>query len=108
MTVAAEKHLFANLEDVAAHAVEIRHDLHRHPELGYQEIYTCESICKELQRLGIEFTRGLAGGTGVVALLQGTQLPRSGGCVALRADMDALPIQEESTHAYVSQRPGLM
>ncbi len=115
MTVATEKHLFANLEGIAAHAAAIRHDLHRHPELGYQEIYTSEIICKELQRLGIEFRRGLAGGTGVVALLHGTQSPpipsappTTGPCVALRADMDALPIHEESNLPYASQRPGLM
>ena len=76
MTLAAEKHLFANLEGITAHAVEIRHDLHRHPELGYQELYTSGVVCRELERLGIPFQRGIAG-TGVVALIQGTGAGRS-------------------------------
>ncbi len=107
MTLATEKHLFANLEGVTAHAVEIRHDLHRHPELGYQEVYTSGVVCKELSRLGIEFKSGYAGGTGVVGIIRG-QAEGAGKCVALRADMDALPILEATGADYASTKPGLM
>jgi amidohydrolase len=106
MTIAAEKHVFANLGEVTAHAVEIRHDLHRHPEIGYQEVYTSGVVCKELQRLGIEFKTGFGGGTGVVAMIHGA--PTAGPCVALRADMDALPITEETGASYASTVPGKM
>jgi amidohydrolase len=107
MTLATEKHLFANLEPIAARAVDIRHDLHRHPELGYQETYTSSVIQKELSRLSIEFTTGHAGGTGIVALIPGSAAP-SQRCVALRADMDALPITETTNLPYASTKPGLM
>ncbi len=107
MTLATEKHLFCNLESIAAHAVELRHDFHRHPELGYQETYTSSLIQKELSRLNIDFKPGYAGGTGIVALIPGSAAP-SERCVALRADMDALPITEATNLSYASTRPGFM
>ncbi len=106
MTIATEKHVFANLEAVAARAVEIRHDLHRHPEVGYEEVYTNAVVCKELTRLGIEFKSGYGRGTGVVAMIHGGK--GSGPCVGLRADMDALPIEEETGAEYASTIPGKM
>ena len=109
MTLASESHTFANLAAVAARAVDIRHDLHRHPELGYQEVYTSGVVCAELDRLGIPYKKGFAGGTGVVALVRGTKTPADPArCVALRADMDALPIAEETGLPCASERPGMM
>ena len=105
MTAVAGKQLFGDLDHVASRAVEIRHDLHRHPELGYQEVYTSGVVQAELHRLGIPFQKGLAGGTGVLATIQGSE---PGPCVALRADMDALPITEETGLPYASQRKGFM
>jgi len=87
--------------------VEIRHGLHRRPELQYQERETSRAICEELDRLGVEYKAGLAGGTGVVAHLPGTE----GGAersVGLRADMDALPIEERTGKPYASASPGVM
>ena len=107
MTLAPATHLFADLDAIAAHAVEIRHALHRHPELGYEETFTSAAVCRELERLGISYQKGLAGGTGVVALIAGKSVP-SGRCVALRADLDALPITEETGLPYASERQGLM
>jgi len=107
MAVATEHQLFRDLEAIAARAVAIRHDLHRHPELGYQERYTSGVVSQELQRLGIPHQRGLAGGTGILATIRGTAT--SGGkCVALRADMDALPISEETGADYASTIPNRM
>ncbi|MCB0826276.1 MAG: amidohydrolase [Armatimonadetes bacterium] len=83
-----------------------RQDLHQHPELMYEEHRTSEQVRKTLEQTGIQFKAGLAGGTGILAYL-----PASGekvGTVALRADMDALPIHEETGLPYASQTPGKM
>ncbi|MBL8763503.1 MAG: amidohydrolase [Phycisphaerae bacterium] len=85
----------------------IRHDLHRHPELGYQERRTAGVVARELAALGIEHVTGLAGGTGVVGFIPGTGEAGSP-CVALRADMDALAIEERTGKPYASVVPGTM
>lgn len=87
--------------------VEMRHDLHRHPELSMHERRTSQVVQKELSRLGIAFKAGLGGGTGVVAHLPATQ-GGTGKAIAFRADMDALPIQEQTGVAWESQTPGVM
>lgn len=84
--------------------VRVRRDLHRHPELGFQETRTAALVAQTLTDLGLEVQSGV-GQTGVVALLEGA---RPGPTVLLRFDMDALPIQEESAHDYVSINPGIM
>ena len=85
--------------------VELRHRLHRWPELALEEERTAEQVRQALEGLpGLTVRTGVAG-TGVVAVLEGTE---PGPCVALRADMDALPIQEESGVPWSSERPGLM
>jgi amidohydrolase len=104
--LAIEKHVFAGLDAVAAHAIELRHDFHRHPELGYQETRTSGMIAAELDRLGIQHTRGWAGGTGIVATIPGAS--PAARCVALRADIDALPVAEETGAPYASTTPGAM
>ncbi len=78
--------------------VELRHDLHQHPELGYEEHRTSEVVQRELTEAGITFTAGLAGGTGVLAHIPGG----NGDPIALRADMDALPIAEQTGLPYAS------
>lgn len=84
--------------------VGVRHDLHQHPELGFEEHRTAGLVAATLSDLGIE-TRTGVGGTGVVGLLRGSS---PGKTVALRADMDALCIQEESDLPYRSQHDGRM
>jgi hippurate hydrolase len=84
--------------------LEIRRSLHCQPELAYQEKKTAALIEKTLKRLGIPYQAGLGGGTGIRAELgKGT-----GPCVALRADMDALPVLEETGLDFASQQPGIM
>lgn len=90
------------------HITDVRHDLHAHPELGYQEFRTCEVVKRELKDAGIQFADGLAGGTGVLGYLPATGNPESARTVALRADMDALPITENTGEPYSSQTPGVM
>ncbi|MCA9286851.1 MAG: hypothetical protein KDA22_16625, partial [Phycisphaerales bacterium] len=63
-TLSAEK-IRALIDEELASLVELRHDLHAHPELGYEERRTSEVVQRELQAAGIEFRAGLAGGTGV-------------------------------------------
>ncbi|MBD3367117.1 MAG: amidohydrolase [Candidatus Eisenbacteria bacterium] len=83
---------------------DIRRDIHMHPELGYEETRTSALIAKTLERLDIKVTKGVAK-TGVVGLLKGTG---KGKTVAMRADMDALPITEQNEVAYRSTVEGVM
>ena len=83
--------------------IELRHDLHRHPELGFQEQRTSALVLERLQEAGLKVRQGVAK-TGIVALVEGD----GDRCLALRGDMDALPIQEEADVPYKSERPGLM
>ncbi|MFG0256302.1 MAG: M20 family metallopeptidase [Phycisphaerales bacterium JB043] len=94
------------VDEVVGDVVAIRHDLHAHPELMYQERRTSGRVCEVLDRLGIECRSGLAGGTGVLAHLPATT--GSEVCVGLRADMDALPIFEQTGLAYASTHEGVM
>ncbi len=84
--------------------VQLRRDIHRHPELGFKEFRTSDLVAERLSAWGYEVTRGL-GGTGVVGQLRlGTGSKRLG----LRADMDALPIHEATGLPHASVHAGLM
>jgi amidohydrolase len=85
--------------------VATRRDLHRHPELGFEERRTGTLVAERLQALGYAVTTGV-GRTGVVALRDGGAA--GGRCVLLRADMDALPVEEASDVPYRSQHQGKM
>lgn len=87
-----------------AELVAFRRDLHRFPELSMQESETAAKVAEQLEKLGYKLRTGV-GGHGIVADLD-TGSP--GKRVALRADMDALPIQEESGEPFASERPGVM
>jgi len=86
--------------------VQFRHDLHRQPELGFEEHDTARKVCAYLDALGVEHVSGI-GQTGIVAWIVGSA-GRSDASVGLRADMDALPIEEKSGVAYTSTRAGRM
>ncbi|MFI5273253.1 MAG: M20 family metallopeptidase, partial [Ktedonobacterales bacterium] len=93
------------LEDLVAR----RRHFHRHPELSFEERETATSIADHLRGWGLEVTQGAGGGYGVVGVLRGTAAGAAEGpTLAIRADMDALPIQEVSDADYVSLRPGVM
>ena len=81
-----------------------RRDIHAHPELGFQENRTADLVAAKLKEFGVEVHRGI-GKTGVVGVLRSGSSPRS---VGLRADMDALPIEEENSFAHRSIHPGRM
>lgn len=90
-------------------ARNIRRDLHAHPELAYQEKRTSLLVSRELTEMGVAHVAGLAGGTGVLAYIPATRPGADArGSIALRADMDALPIAENTGVPYASTIPGVM
>ena len=84
---------------------EIRRHLHENPELSWEEVNTALYICNKLKEYGIPYQSGIAG-TGVVGLIEG-KIP-GGKCIALRADMDGLPLTEENDVPYKSRVQGKM
>ena len=96
--------LIEDLKGDEAELVAIRQDLHTHPEIGLEEVRTSEVVAKELARLGYEVHRGLAK-TGVVATLRNGTSRKS---IGLRADFDALPIEEATGLPYASKTAGKM
>ncbi|SEM71167.1 M20 metallopeptidase family protein [Lihuaxuella thermophila] len=92
------------IERLYPQLVEWRRTFHQYPELSFQEVNTSRQVAEILGRLGLEVRTGI-GGNGVTGLLRGSV---SGPTVALRADMDALPIQDEKECEYRSRVPGVM
>lgn len=91
-------------ERLFADAVATRRDIHRHPELGFQESRTSALVAAQLRELALEVHEGIAE-TGVIGVLRGTKPGRT---ILLRADMDALPMPDEKDVAYRSTVPGVM
>src|SRR5512144_895293 len=89
-----------------AEFIAVRRDLHMHPELGFEEHRTAKLVCERLAALGIEHHTGV-GRTGVVAVVHGRN-GAGGRAIALRADMDGLPMHEENDFAHRSRRHGCM
>ena len=103
-TAISTEHIKSIIHEELADLIAIRHDLHAHPEMGYEERRTSEVVRRELTNAGVEFVKDMAGGTGVLAHLPG----ESDQAIALRADMDALPIFEETDVDYRSTIDGVM
>jgi hippurate hydrolase len=98
------------IEDIAEHAPEIvalRREIHAHPELNYEEVRTAALVARQLTSWGVEVHRDIAV-TGVVGLVHGRDGGACGRAVGLRADMDALPMQEHNHFAHASTLPGKM
>lgn len=91
-------------EQLFPYTQSLRRNFHQHPELGFHETRTSEIIIRELERLGIELQKNIAE-TGVIGILKGK---KPGPVVLVRADMDALPISEETNAEYSSVIPGVM
>ncbi len=96
--------LFKEIDQLYDEMVEMRRYLHQYPELSFYEFKTAAFIQDQYKLLNIPFQANV-GGNGVVATLQGA---KPGKTVALRADFDGLPIQDEKTVAYKSQNHGVM
>ena len=91
-----------NISELHEYAVQIRRQLHMYPEVGFELPKTVEFLTAELTKLGIDYTLEYGQGSIVVDLGQGDV------CVALRADMDALPVQEKTDLEFASKLPGQM
>lgn len=91
-----------DIADLIDPLVALRRDIHQHPELGFEEHRTANKIAEALTDLGLEVATGL-GGTGVVGVLRNGSSDRR---IALRADMDALPIREQTDLPYASRTAG--
>jgi len=100
-------HAFAHIAKFQTDLTALRHELHAHPELGFEEVYTAARVQQALQRCGVDEIHTGMGKTGVVAVIKG-QRCGSGKMLGLRADMDALPMTEHNDFAWKSAKPGLM
>ena len=87
---------------ISEELIEWRRDFHMHPEIGFELHRTSKIVADELEKMGYRVRRGI-GKTGVVA-----EMGEGGRLIAIRADMDALPILEQNDHDYVSKNPGAM
>ena len=96
--------LLSSIQSLRPRIVEQRRELHRHPELAFEEVQTSAAVQAWLAGLGFELETGI-GKTGVIARLRGSKPGRT---IALRADMDALPIQEANEFAFKSEHAGKM
>lgn len=90
---------------ITGEVIGIRRHLHQHPELSFEEYKTSAFVCAVLDKHGISYTKGIVK-TGIVALIEGKNPGVK--TILLRADLDALPIEEKNEVAYRSQNPGVM
>lgn len=97
--------ILARINGFSDELTAIRRDIHAHPEIGFEEVRTSALVAKELESYGVEVHRGL-GKTGVVGILKGKT--DSNRRIGLRADMDALPIEETTNLPWRSTKPGTM
>lgn len=104
----ADKNIYDKIKQLAKkhekEVIEIRRDIHMHPELSFQETRTAAVVAEKLKELGLEVETGIAK-TGVVGILKGKN---PGKTVALRADMDALPLDEQTDLPFESVNKGVM
>lgn len=106
-TLKANGRAFAQICEFHPELTAFRRDLHAHPELGFEEVYTGARVKEALQRCGVDEVHTGIGKTGLVAVIKGRQ-SGSGRMIGLRADMDALPMTEHNEFAWKSSRVGLM
>lgn len=106
-TMSATDQLKSEIDELVPDLVATRRDLHQHPELAFEEVRTSGIVAQRLRRLGLEVQTGLAK-TGVVGLLRGEASKTGAKTIAIRADMDALPIHEMNDIDYRSTVDGKM
>ncbi|MBK9440148.1 MAG: amidohydrolase [Comamonadaceae bacterium] len=107
MTFLVHGRAFAHIAAFHPEITVLRRDLHAHPELGFEEVYTAARVKQALQVCGVDEIHTGIGKTGLVAVIRG-QRQASGKMIGLRADMDALPMTEHNDFAWKSATPGLM
>ncbi len=94
-------------EELFSKVKAIREHIHMHPELSYQENETMNFACAKLDEIGISYQKNIAG-TGIVAMVRNSKHQLSDSCIALRCELDALPIIERNNTSYVSKNKGIM
>lgn len=103
---------FAQIAQFHPELTAFRRDLHAHPELGFEEVYTASRVAQALKLCGVDEVHTGCGKTGVVAVIKGQHAPASGAnaqpMIGLRADMDALPMTEHNEFGWKSSTSGLM
>jgi len=105
--IPAADHLKSDIDELVPDMVAVRRDLHQHPELAYEEVRTAGLVAQRLRSLGLQVQAGVAK-TGVVGLLRGDASQPGAKTIAIRADMDALPIHEVNELDYRSSVDGKM
>ncbi len=103
----ANGRVFASINEFHPELTAFRRDLHAHPELGFEEVYTAARVKEALEHAGVDEIHTGIGKTGLVAVIRG-QRSGSGRMTGLRAEMDALPMTENNEFAWKSTRSGLM
>lgn len=101
---ALEKRIQEIVKEITPRLIEVRRDIHAHPELGFQEKRTSAIVAEYFQKLGLEVRTGI-GGTGVLGILRGG---KPGPVVGMRGDMDALPITEETSLPFASKEKAMV
>ena len=105
---------FAQIAQYHPELTAFRRDLHAHPELGFEEVYTSSRVVHALKLCGVDEVHTGVGKTGIVAVIKGQQPASASGpsgfrpMIGLRADMDALPMTEHNEFGWKSAKPGLM
>ena len=111
-TLRASGRAFAQITEFHPELTAFRRDLHAHPELGFEEVYTSSRVAHALKLCGVDEVHTGLGKTGVVAVIKGQQSVASGSStrpmIGLRADMDALPMTEHNEFDWKSAKTGLM
>ncbi len=105
--IKANGRAFAHISEFHPELTALRRDLHAHPELGFEEVYTAARVKQALELCGVDEIVSGVGKTGVVAVIHG-RARNSQKMVGLRADMDALPLTEHNDFAWKSSRAGMM
>src|SRR5258705_21702 len=100
-----KNHIKTLARELAPAFIDIRHHIHSHPELSFQEYATSSFIQQKLDEFGVSYRANVAG-TGVIALIEGKNPSKR--TVAIRADLDALPILEANDVPYKSKNEGVM
>ena len=107
MTFSVHGRAFAHIAAFHPEITALRRDLHAHPELGFEEVYTAARVKQALEVCRVDEIHTGIGKTGLVAVIRGRG-HKSGKMIGLRADMDALPMTEHNDFAWKSAKPGLM
>lgn len=94
-------------EEIFSEVSSIRKHMHQFPELSFQEHETAKFVCDQLDKWSIPYEKNICG-TGIVAFIKSKHYTESEACIALRSELDALPIHEENTHDFISKNNGVM